>query len=127
MKQHMGLEDPQNGGWRRPKGQRRDKKVPGPQPHKVRGEKAVTRTVPFILTLYGLVVLRYFANGSAREDINRARRRCPWYREKSEPSFGDMLAALRRHLWAERNFGEPSTEQDAEKINATLLDWLSAA
>ena len=127
VKQHMGLEDPQNGGWRRPKGQRRDKKVPGPQPHKVRGEKAVTRTIPFILTLYGLVVLWYFGNGSAREDINRARRRSPWYRKKSEPSFGDMIAALRRHLWAERNFSEPSTEQDAEKINAALLDWLSAA
>lgn len=83
------------------------------KPHKERGEKAVTRTVPFILTLYGLVVLWYFANGSAREDVNRARRRSPWYREKSEPSFGDMIAALRRHLWAERNFCEPYTEQDA--------------
>lgn len=116
VKQHMGLEDPQNGWWRRPKGQRRNKKVPGPEPHKERGEKAVTRTVPFILTLYGLVVLWYFANGSAREDINRARRRSPWYREKSEPSFGDMIAALRRHLWAERNFSEPHTEQDADLL-----------
>ena len=77
--------------------------------------------------VYGLVVLWYFANGSAREDINRARRRSPWYREKSEPSFGDMIAALRRHLGAERNFSEPHTEQDAEKLNADFLDWLCAA
>ena len=127
VKQHMGLEDPQNGWWRRPKGERRNKKIPGPQPHKERGEKAVSRTVPFILTLYGLVVLWYFGNGSAREDVNRARRLSPWYREKSEPSFADMLAALRRHLWAIRNFGEPGTEQDAEKLNAALLDWMCAA
>jgi hypothetical protein len=127
VKQHMGMEDPQNGWWPRPKGRRRNKKVPGPQPHKKRGQKAASRTVPFILTLYSLVVLWYFGNGSVHEDVNRARKTSPWYREKSEPSFGDMLAALRRHLWAIRNFSEPSTEQDAEKLNAVLLDWLCAA
>jgi len=94
VKQYMGLEDPQNGWWRRPKGERRNKKIPGPQPHKERGEKAVSRTVPFILTLYGLVVLWYFGNGSAREDVNRARRLSPWYREKSEPSFGGVSLIL---------------------------------
>jgi len=127
VKQHMGLEKPQNGWWRRPKGRRRNKKVPGPQPHKERGEKAVTRTVPFILTLYGLVVLWYFGNDSAREDINRARNLSPWYREKCEPSFCDMVAALRRPLWTERNFCEPSTEQHAQNLNTALLDWLCVA
>jgi len=34
---------------------------------------------------------------------------------------------VRRRLWAERNFSEPSAEQGAAKINAALLDWLSAA
>lgn len=127
VKQHLGLEDPQNGWWRRSKGRRRNKKLPGPQPHEVRGEKAVTRTVPFILTIYALVVLWYFGNGSARDDVERARRRSPWYRDKAEPSFSDMLATLRRHLWTERNFSEPSYGPGIAKINATLLDWLCAA
>jgi hypothetical protein len=127
VKQHLGLEDPQNGWWRRPKGQRRDKSIPGPQPHKERGEKAVKRTVPFMLTTYAGVVLWYISNGRAQEDVERTRKRAPWYRKKTEPSFGDMLAALRRQLWAERNFGEPCTEQDAEKLNAALLEWLCAA
>jgi hypothetical protein len=127
VKQHLGLEDPQNGWWRRPKGQRRDKRIPGPQPHKERGQKAVTRTVPFILTIYALVVLWYLVNGSAQDDVERARRRAPWYRDKTEPSFGDMLAALRRHLWTERNFSAPSNGQGAAKIDTTLLDWLCAA
>ena len=127
VKQHLGLEDPQNGWWRRPKGQRRNKKIPGPQPHKERGAKAVTRTVPFVLTVYALVVLWYFVNGSAREDVEQARRRAPWYRDKTEPSFGDMIAALRRHLWAERNFSDPSTVQGAAKINAALMEWLCVA
>lgn len=127
VKQHLGLEDPQNGWWRRPKGQRRDKRIPGPQPHKERGAKAATRTVPFILTIYAVVVLWYCACGTAQDDVERARRRAPWYREKTEPSFADMLAALRRHLWAERNFSAPSNVQGSSKINAALLDWVCAA
>ena len=127
VKQHMGLEDPQNGWWRRPHGQRRNKKRPGPQPHKKRGAKAVNRTVPFVLTIYALVVLWYFHHGNARDDVERARRRAPWYRKKREPSFSDMIAALRRQLWAERNFSEPSAEQGAAKLNAALLEWVSVA
>ena len=50
-----------------------------------------------------------------------------WYREKKEPSFGDMLAALKRHLWTERNFSEPSDEQGSSKINDSLLDYLCVA
>lgn len=124
VKQHLGFEDPQNGWWRRPKGQRRNKNIPGPQPHMQRGAKAVNRTVPFILTVYALVLLWYLANGTAQDDVERARRCSPWYREKTEPSFGDMLASLRRHLWAEKYFGEPSVAQGAAKINAALLEWL---
>jgi hypothetical protein len=127
VKQYLGLEDPQNGWWRGPNGERRDKRVPGPMPHKERGEKAVLHTVPFVLTIYALVILWYFQNGSPKEDVARARRRAPWYREKVEPSFGDMFAAVRRHLWAERNFSEPIAELGAAKLNPTLLDWLSAA
>jgi len=46
LKQFLGLEDPQNGWWRRAPGQRRDNRRPGAEPHARRGEKAVRRTVP---------------------------------------------------------------------------------
>ncbi|MDJ0765886.1 MAG: transposase [Myxococcota bacterium] len=127
VKQHLGLEDPQNGWWRRPRGKRKNKKIPGPKPHAVRGEKAVIRTAPFILTVYALVVLWYLGKGSWQEDVGRARRRAPWYRQKREPAFGDMLAALRRHLWTEQNISAPSTEQGSAKINDSLLDCLCVA
>jgi hypothetical protein len=127
VKQHLGLEDPQNGWWRRPRGQRRNKKTPGPQPHKHRGSRAVSRTVPFILTTYAIVVLWYLANGNPRSDVARVRRRAPWYRDKTEPSFGDMLAALRRRLWAEQIFSDPGAGQGAAKIDAALIEWLCAA
>ena len=127
VKQHLGLEDPQNGWWRRPRGRRRNRKLPGPQPHKQRGSRAMERTVPFILTTYALVVLWYLANGNPRGDVARARRRAPWYRDKTEPSFGDMLAALRRCLWAERNFEDPSAGQGAPKKGAAHWEWSCAA
>ena len=90
VKQNLGLEDPQNGWWRRPKGRRRVKQVAGPQPHKQRGSHAVERTVPFILTVYAIVVLWYLEHGNAQEDVKLARRLAPWYRHKTEPSFGDL-------------------------------------
>jgi hypothetical protein len=131
VKHHLGLEDPQNGWWRRVAGRRRDTRVAGPQPHALRGKLAATRTVPFVLTTYAIVVLWYFANGNAREDVERVRRRAPWYRHKTQPAFGDMLAALRRHLWAERNISEPSANQGSAKIdalsNAAWQELLSAA
>ena len=85
------------------------------------------RTVPFILTVYGLVVLWYLAEGNAEEDVERARRRAPWYRKKQEPSFGDMLGALRRHQRAERGFSDPSSHQGSSKLIADLEDLLCAA
>jgi hypothetical protein len=127
VKQHLGLEDPQNGWWRRPAGQRKDPRVPGPRPHETRGEEAANRTVPFILTIYALVVLWYFANGSVSEDVERVRQRAPWYQHKTTPSFGDMLAALRRHLWRQHNFDQPAPDEGSAIIYEKLEDLLCAA
>jgi len=66
-------------------------------------------------------------NGNIKEDVARARRRAPWYRHKAEPSFGDMLASLRRHLWAEMNLRDPGVEQGSAKIDEILEDLLCAA
>jgi len=127
VKQYLGLQVPQNGWWRRPKGNRHEKKVCGPQPHKERGQKAVEHTVPFALTVYALTVLWYLAHGDVQSDVARARRRAPWYRHKVEPSFGDMLASLRRHLWAEMNLRDPGIDQGSAKIDEILEDLLCAA
>jgi hypothetical protein len=72
-------------------------------------------------------VLWYLANGCVEEDVERAHLRAPWYRHKSEPSFGDMLGGLRRHLWAERSFSEPNSHQGSSKLVADLEDLLSVA
>lgn len=68
-KGQLGFEEPQ--GWSR---------------------KAVERTAPLAMLLYSLIVL-WFAREGHRyyQPLD-----CPWYQAKSEPSFTDMLATLRR-------------------------------
>lgn len=116
VKQHLGLEDPQNGWWRRPAGHRAKKKKAGPQPHKHRGKKAVERTVPFVLVTYDVVVLWYLLKGDTATDIARSRRLRPWYLHKATVSFGDMLWSLRRELWRARLFINPEKTQGREKV-----------
>ena len=55
-------------------------------------KRAVERTAPTAMLLYGLIVL-WFASVGHR--LYRAPQR-PWYRGKSRPSFADMLATLRQ-------------------------------
>jgi hypothetical protein len=68
-KQHLGFEEPQ--GWSRP---------------------AAERTAPVAMLLYSLIVL-WFAREGHR---NWQPLECPWYTSKTDPSFADMLATLRR-------------------------------
>jgi hypothetical protein len=68
-KQHLGFEQPQ--AWSR---------------------RAVERTAPLAMLLYSLVVLWFTREGHRSwHPLD-----CPWYTSKTEPSFADMLATLRR-------------------------------
>jgi hypothetical protein len=68
-KQSLGFEEPQ--GWSR---------------------QAVERTAPTAMLLYSLIVLWFVREGHCDyRSLNR-----PWYTTKSQPSFADMLATLRR-------------------------------
>lgn len=68
-KQHLGFEQPQ--GWAR---------------------KAAQRTAPMAMLLYTLVILWFHDHGRRLyQPIDR-----PWYRDKTQPSFADMLATLKQ-------------------------------
>ena len=125
-KQHLGLEDPQNGWGRRKKKRRSQKKRPGPQPRGRRGEIATLHTLPFAFMAYAVVVLWYLQNGQDRRDIRRACKRMPWYRSKDTPSFNDMLVAIRRETWAGRLSRDPLNGRDRRKMQDRLSDALLA-
>lgn len=123
----LGLEDPQNGWWRRAAGSPRPPKKAGPQADAVRGESAVRRTAPLAFLAYSLVTLWYLQHGSAAQEVTAARGRAPWYRHKKEPAFADMLSAARTTLWQAR-FSEPCAAAGPQaKITEYLTGLLAAA
>ena len=54
------------------------------------------------------------------------RRRAPWYRHKTHPSFGDMLAAARSQLATNPVFVEPGSRPHSTKTQRALLDLMMA-
>jgi len=125
-KQSLGIQEPQNGWWRRRSGGRRPAKKAGPQPNGNRGSKAVERTFPFALVNYTLVVLWYLRHGNPARDIREVRRLQPWYRQKTQPSFADMLRAARRELWTQRFLKVPGLNLLPAGIRKLLPEWLLA-
>ena len=126
-KQAMGLEDPQNGWWHRPRGTRRPRKRPGPNPRERVGEKAIDHTLASVLVAYALSVLWYLNHGEPEQDVARVRAEAPWYRHKTRPSFNDMLAAVRRELSLARLSQHPRIRLGRAEIDAILPHWLLAA
>jgi hypothetical protein len=60
--------------------------------------RAVKRTAPVALVLYSLVVL--WCDEVGHQWLRFPER--PWYRHKREPSFQDLVSALRRLSWEEK-------------------------
>lgn len=126
-KQYLGVEHPQN-GWGYLPNRRRKKKMPGPQPRANKGQRAVERTVPCVLYLYGLIHLWYFEHGNPLADVARARRLAPWYRQKRTPSFADMLDALRRHLASTLEFSlDPVSDRVLQQLPGAPDPLMAAA
>jgi SRSO17 transposase len=99
-KQFLGLEDPAN-----------------------RLEKAVKRTAPMALFIYTLIVVWFHETG---HQFLRFPFR-PWYPQKEEPSFADMLTTLRRVSYEEKT---PQLHPEQSRIKtwiAQIAELLSRA
>ena len=123
-KQSMGIGDPQNGWWR---GKKPAKKRAGPNAKGKRGKRAAERTLPLFFLAYGITLLWYLRHGKPQEDVALATAEAPWYRHKRQPSFSDMLAALRRELWAPRLFSGGRPEGAQPETPPVLPRWLLAS
>jgi hypothetical protein len=79
-------------------------------------ELGVQRAHPMAWFVGGLVLLWYAREGQTQEQARWAR---PWYRRKKQgPSFADMLATMRLHLW------RVGWREAADDERNDLLDWL---
>ena len=97
-KQMMGLEDPAN-----------------------RTAQAVERTAPLGLALYGLTLIWFHRDG--HRSLSYPDR--PWYPSKEEPSYADILAALRRESWRGQFPGVDWERGGEETPLARLIEFAS--
>jgi hypothetical protein len=91
-------------------------------------DKAIARTTPCLMALFSLVCL--FAIEMLKNQslpiLSTA-----WYNKKSEATFSDILAFVRRSIWAEKYFNDSTFDGDYMKIKPeqwqSLLDQLVRA
>jgi hypothetical protein len=76
---------------------------------------SVERAHPMAWFVGGLVLLWYAQTGHQEEQAHRHR---PWYKRKVEPTFADMLACVRLHLW------QHWLDADDGKSRQDKCDWL---
>jgi hypothetical protein len=88
---------------------------------------AVQRTVPFGMLTMTIVYLWYTLYGHHRDDIAAHQADRPWNTTKTDPSFEDMLAKLRRTIIAARCMPERPGRSTSAQIQAVHLAWAAAA
>ena len=89
--------------------------------------RAVERTVPFGMLVQTLVVVWYALHGYHPDDVETRRLAQPWYDRKTEPSFEDMIAKLRRTLIAARFTVVRSGQVDPDQLRDYSLACAAAA
>ena len=91
-----------------------------------RTETAVKRTVPFQFLAMTLTICWYALHGHHPGDVAEHRQRFPWYLTKTTPSFGDMLAKLRRVIIATQFHPGRGHAPKPAKIAQVQQAWAAA-
>jgi len=101
--------------------------VPGAGEARNRTRLAVERTVPFALLAHTLIVVWYARHGYDPAGIDARRADQPWYGDKTEPAFEDMLIKLRRVMIAARFSAAGPAQPTTSEIRAVTAAWAAAA
>jgi DDE superfamily endonuclease len=88
-----------------------------------RTEKAVQRTVPFQFLTITITICWYALHGHHPDDLAERRALAPWYLSKTNPSFADMLAKLRRMIIADQYSPGRLRAPYQQKITAIQQAW----
>ncbi len=80
-------------------------------------DKAIARTTPALFGLFSLIVLMALdiLKGDVLPVLN-----CAWYK-KSDASFSDVIALVRRHIWSSRYLANSSQNHDFTNSNEDLF------
>jgi hypothetical protein len=88
-----------------------------------RTQQAVERTAPFQFLAMTLTIIWYATHGHHPDDVAEHRARAPWYLSKTNPSFADMIAKLRRTIIADQYSPRRLRAPYQQKITAIQQAW----
>ena len=88
----------------------------------VRTEEAVQRAHPMAWFVGGLVLVWYARYGHDAEPAHWDR---PWYKPKAKPTFAQMLATMRLHLW--RDAWDAGTDPERKAMQDWLFHYMATA
>jgi hypothetical protein len=103
------------------------KQLPGIGQARNRLQLAVEGAVPLGFCVYSLVIVWHTLHGYHQDDVKGRRAHQPWYPQKDEPSFEDMLAKLRRTLIAARITSVSPAQPDPDKYRDYVLACAATA
>ncbi len=89
---------------------------------KVWSKRRRSQTAPMAWFVGGLVLVWYASYGVHEEQAEMA---APWYTTKKSPTFSDLLATLRLHLWEAT--GENRHPRGAERRTDWLFHYISTS
>ncbi len=92
-----------------------------------RTPQAVERTFAFGMYVYSLIVLWYAIAGHKPTIVTERRINAPWYVSKTDPSFADMLTALRHTIIAARFMPVRPAQPTHAEIRQVQRAWALAA
>jgi hypothetical protein len=84
---------------------------------------AIGRTTPVLMGLYSIVTL---TTGTLMKSEKKVIRTAAWY-VKTEPTFSDAIALIRRQLWSHCHFSTSGQPGDVIKIPRSLFERLTDA
>ena len=81
---------------------------------------AIARTTPALFGMFSIVVLMALEilKSKPMTILN-----CAWYK-KTEPTFSDIIALVRRHIWFSRNYNNSSNAPDSTYFHDDFLNTL---
>ncbi len=84
-------------------------------------DKAIARTTPSLMALFSLICLfaREILKDQTLPILSTA-----WYNKKSEATFSDILALVRRSIWSENYFNDSTSDAEYMKIKRPQWDVL---
>ena len=86
-------------------------------------DRAIARTTPCRLGLFSLTTR---LGSRLSTHTKRAVAAAAWYR-KTQPTFADTLAAVRKEIWAAQGFSMSRTKSDSRKLSSRLRDGIAYA